>query len=134
MEPIAWKLGLTAVLLCGIVLSARARAPRSPVPGGDLRRLAVSSVCLYIVGAVAWVTHHASLAVAVYAAGVATATLAAWLSRADDSHEPPGPGELDPSDTEPPPDPDGLGFDWAAFERELAAYAERARDATGVCS
>ena len=134
MESIAWKLGLTAVLLCGIVLSAHARAPRSPVPGGDLRRLVASAVCLYIVGAVAWVTRHAALAVAVYAAGVATATLAAWLSRADDSHEPPRPGDVDPSGNEPPPDPDGLGFDWAVFERELAAYTQRARDATGVCS
>jgi hypothetical protein len=127
MESIAWKLGLTAALLAGIVISARARAPRRAMPSGDLHRLVASVVCLYVVGAVAWITHHLGLAVGVYAAGVAGAALAAWLSRAEDSQEPPRGGDDEPTDVPPGPEPDGLGFDWAAFERELAAYAERTR-------
>lgn len=130
MVSIAWKLGLTAILLTGILVSARARAPRRAMPRGDLHRLVFAAVSLYAVGALAWLTHHLALAITVYAAGIATAALAAWLSRGDDSPEPPDDSE--PFDAQPPPDPDGLRFDWEAFERDLRAYAERSRDSAGI--
>jgi len=121
----AWKLVLALALLGAIVLSARARAPRRALRGSELFRLVLSALMLYVVGALAWLTHHLALAVLVYAAGITTAALAAWLSRGDDSEEPPA--AEDPFDEEPPPGPDGLRFDWDAFERDLRDYAERSR-------
>lgn len=122
---IAWKVGLTAVLLGTIVLSARARAPRRALPRADMRRLVGSTMVLYAVGLAAWATDHPSLAITVFGAGIATAALAAWLSRGDDPRRPPD--DEAPVDEQPPPGPDGHGIDWDAFERDLAAYAERTR-------
>src|SRR5579862_3320898 len=124
----AWKLVLTILLLAGLVVSLRGRAPRHTIPGTDMRRLVFGALSLYAVGAAAWITHHEALAVAVYAAGIATAALAAWLSR---GHDPGDPPRGDERHEGPPPDPDGLGFDWSAFERELLAYTERSRARTG---
>lgn len=123
--PIAWKLVLAAALLGAIVLSARARAPQRTLPSADLRRLVAAALALYAVGALAWLTHHLALAVLVYAAGIATAALAAWLSRGEDSEEPPRDDPEEPVDQQPPPDLGGLRFDWPAFERDLRDYSER---------
>lgn len=125
----AWKLVLTIVLLVALVVSLRARAPRHMLPGPDMRRLVLASLALYAAGAAAWLTHHLALAVTVYAAGIATAALAAWLSRAHDPGDPPA--DEEPAGEPPPRDPDGLGFDWAALERDLLAYTERSRARTG---
>ena len=120
----AWKLVLAIVLGAGIFLSAYANAPRRAVPGADLRRLVVSALSLYAVGGLASLTHHPVLAGLVYAAGIIVCALAVWLSRGSDSEDPPG-GE-EPSDEQPPPEPDGLPtFDWAAFERDFRSYSER---------
>jgi hypothetical protein len=69
----------------------------------------------------------------VYVAGIAACALAAWLSRGSDSEDPPDGGDDDPTDREPPPDPDGLPqFDWAAFERQFRAYSRRPRSPAGA--
>jgi hypothetical protein len=122
---LAWKVALTTVLLGTIVLSARARAPRRALPRADMHRLVGSAIALYAVGLAAWATGHPSLAVTVFGAGIATAALAAWLSRGDDPRRPPD--DDAPVDEQPPLGPDGHDFDWEAFERDLAAYAERTR-------
>ena len=111
-----------AVVLGGaIILSASARAPRKPLARADLRWLLLGALALYGVGLVAFLKHHPALAVLLAAAGIATSTLAAWLSRGADSGGRP-PHEEEP----PPPDPDWPpSFDWARFERDLRAYAER---------
>ncbi len=126
----AWKLALGILLLGAIVVSARARAPRRSLPGPEMRWLVVSALCLYAVGALAWLTHHLALAALVYAAGITTAALAAWLSRGDDSEDPPSGAQ--PEDEQPPSGPHGLGFDWDAFERDLRDYAERSRPPAGI--
>lgn len=125
----AWKLVLAIMLLAAIVSSARARAPRRAVAGADLRRLVLAALALYAVGGLAALTHHAVLAGIVCAAGIIVSALAAWLSRGNDSEDPPGGSE--PVDEQPPPEPDGLpAFDWAAFEREFRAYSERSEPAS----
>jgi hypothetical protein len=123
---LVWKALLGVVLLGAILLSVHARAPRRGLHGGDLRRLVASALALYAVGAGAWLTHHLGLAVVVYAAGIATAALAAWLSRGGDWREPPD----DPADE--PPAPWDPGFDWEQFERDLADYVARTGDPVGV--
>ena len=125
MPVLVWKLTLTAVLLITLVASARARAPRQVFPRNDMRRLVFSALALYAAGTLAWWSGHLSLAVTVYAAGIATAALGAWLSRGHDQDEPPA--EDESFGDEPPPDPEGLRFDWEAFERDLRDYAERSR-------
>jgi len=123
---LAWKGALAVALLGAIVLSTRGRAPRRALPSGDLKRLVGSALVLYAIGAVAWLSRHLLLAVLVYAAGIAVAALAAWLSRGTDAEDPPSGGE-DPGSERPPPDPGGLRIDWAGFERDLRDYAERTR-------
>jgi len=130
----AWKLVLAVVLGVAILVSASARAPQRTVPGSELRRLVASALLLYAVGALASMRHHTALAALVYAAGISVCAFAAWLSRGrGDSEDPPG-WDDDPSDEQPPPEPDGMPrFDWPAFERELRAYAaRRERDPIGV--
>jgi hypothetical protein len=124
---LVWKAVLGVALLGVIVLSTRARAPRRGLSAPDLRRLVVSALCLYAVGGLAWLTHHVLLAVFVDAGGIATAALAAWLSRGGYPDDPPSDGDDPPLGETPPPDPDGLAFDWEAFERDLRDYAERTR-------
>jgi hypothetical protein len=120
----AWKFVLAITLAAGILVSACATAPRRSVPAADLRRLVVSALALYVVGAIAGVTHHVSLAGFVYASGIAVCALAAWLSRGTDSEDPPDSEE--PIDEPPPPEPDGLPeLDWDDFERAFRAYSER---------
>jgi hypothetical protein len=122
-----WKLALALALLAGIIFSASANAPKKPLPRADLRWLMSAALALYAVGLAALVKHHSQLAMLVFAAGIATSALAAWLSRGSDAGGGPRPDE--PADEHPPPDPDGLtGFDWDRFERELLAYTRRSRD------
>ena|SRR5437763_382832 len=125
---LAWKLVLALALAAAIFASARAKAPRRPVPRTDLRRLVLAALALYGVGAFASLTHHAVLAGLVYAAGITVCALAAWLSRASDSEDPP-PGS-GPTDETPPPESDRVPeFDWPAFERAFRAYSStRGRD------
>lgn len=126
---VAWKLVLAVVLISGILVSAYAHAPRRSVPGADLRRLVLSALTLYAVGALASLTGHPAIAALVYAAGILVCALAAYLSRGSDSEDPPDDGGDDPVDEQPPPEPDGLPtFDWAAFERDFRSYAERASE------
>jgi hypothetical protein len=129
----AWKLVLAVVLGVAILVSAYARAPQRTVPGSELRRLVLSALLLYAVGAVASVRHQTALAALVYAGGIGVCAFAAWLSRGrGDSEDPPDGDE--PSDEQPPPGPDGIPrFDWPAFERELWAYSgRREREPVGV--
>ena len=120
-----WKIALAIALGVAILVSAYAHAPRRAVPGADLRRLVLSAVALYIVGAIASLSHHPILAGLVYAAGIFVCALAVWLSRGTDPEDPPRGGE-DPSDERPPPSPDGVpGFNWHDFERAFRAYSER---------
>jgi len=120
----AWKVVLAIALAAAIFVSLYARAPRRAVPGSELRRLVISALGLYAIGGLASFTHHPMLAALVYAAGIAVCALAAWLSRGTDSEDPPD-GE-EPEDEQPPPEPDGVPrFDWAAFEQQFRAYAER---------
>ncbi|MBV9415740.1 MAG: hypothetical protein JO363_12235 [Solirubrobacterales bacterium] len=122
---------LAFVLVMGIALSAFAKAPRRPLPPGELRRLVLAALSLYAVGVCASLTHHAVLAGVVYVAGISACALAAWLSRGSDSDGPPGGDE--PIDEEPPPDPDGIpAFDWRAFEEQFRSYAERRREPAGA--
>jgi hypothetical protein len=130
---IAWKLILLFVLVAGIVLSACARAPERPLPRGELRRLVLAALTLYGVGVFASLTHHAVLAGVVYVAGISACALAAWLSRGSDSDGPPRGDE--PSDEQPPPDPDGLPrFDWHTFERDFRDYSAHRREPAGTGS
>ena len=127
---VAWKLLLAIVLVGAILLSACAKAPRRPMPRGELRRLVLAALTLYGVGVFASMTHHPLLAGIVYVAGIAACALAAWLSRGSDSEDPPRGGD-EPTDEQPPPEPDGVPhFDWQAFEREFRSYAERPRTST----
>jgi hypothetical protein len=121
---VAWKLVLAIALAAAIFVSLYARAPKRTIPGSDLRRLVVSALALYAVGALASLTHHPMVAALVYAAGIGVCALAAWLSRGSDSEDPPD--DEDPVDEQPPPEPDGLpAFDWDMFEREFRTYAGR---------
>jgi hypothetical protein len=127
----AWKLVLAIALGAAIFLSARAKAPRRPASGAELRRLVLAALLLYGVGALASMSHHPALAGIVYAGGISVCALAAWLSRGSDSEGPPG-GE-EPVDQHPPPSPDGLPeFDWARFEQDFRVYSDRERDRVGV--
>jgi hypothetical protein len=125
------KLVLAITLAGAILVSACASAPRRAVPKSDLRRLVLSAIGLYAIGGVASLTHHHALAGILYAAGIMTCALAAWLSRGTDSEDPPRGDE--PADERPPPEPDGLPeLDWAEFERAFRAYSARGRKPAGV--
>jgi uncharacterized membrane protein YfcA len=127
-----WKIALALALGGAIFVSAYAHAPRRAVPGADLRRLVLSAVALYAVGAIASLSHHPLLAGLVYAAGIFVCTLAVWLSRGTDPEDPPQDGD-EPRDERPPPSPDGLPeLDWGEFERAFRAYSERTRDPAGI--
>jgi hypothetical protein len=122
----AWKLVLAIALGAVIVLGAYGAAPRRAVPFSDLRRLVFSALGLYVVGAVASLKHHTTLAAIVYASGIGICALALWLSRGAEPGEDPPPGGDEPTDERPPPSPDGVpSFDWSAFEREFRSYSER---------
>ena len=131
MPPsVALKLALALALAAGMLVSVFAQAPRQRISGPELRRLVICALGLYAVGGIASLTHHPLLAGMVHASGIATAELAAWLSRGTDSEGPPG-GE-DPSDEQPPPMPDGdPQFDWTAFERDFRRYSDREPVGTG---
>jgi hypothetical protein len=124
----SWKLVLAIALFAAVAASAWARPPRRSVPGVELRRLVFGAVALYGVGLASSITHHAVLAVCLYAGGITVSALAAWLSRGAGSGSGPSPGE-EPADEPPPPSPDGApSFDWRTFERELAEYSRRVRE------
>jgi hypothetical protein len=121
----SWKLVLAVALGVTIFAGACGAAPRRAVPHSDLRRLVLSALGLYVVGGVATISHHTTVAALVYAAGIAVCTLALWLSRGTDSGDDPPRGGDEPSDEQPPPSPDGLPeFDWAAFEEEFRSHAQ----------
>jgi uncharacterized membrane protein YfcA len=121
----AWKLAFAIALVATIATSAFARAPRRSADPRELRRLVACALTLYAVGALATVSRHSVLAGLVYAAGVAVAALAAWLSRGRDQEDPPD-GGSEPFDEQPPPQPDGMPWwDWERFEREFSDYAQR---------
>jgi hypothetical protein len=125
----AWRLGLAIAFCVAIFMSAWARAPGQSVPGWELRRLVYCALMLYLVGALASLSHHEMLAAFVYGAGIIVSALAAWLSRGRDQEDPPDDDE--PVDEPPPPEPDGLPeVDWAAFERDFRAYARRQRESS----
>jgi uncharacterized membrane protein YfcA len=125
---VLWKLGLAAVLGAVIIASASARAPRTRLTWTDLRWLLLGALALYAVGLIALFKHLSQAAILLFAAGIAASALAAWLSRGTDHGGGPPRGD-EPVDEQPPPDPNGLpAIDWAAFEREVRAYAERSRD------
>jgi hypothetical protein len=129
----AWKLGLALALAGAILASLRARAPRRAIPRAELRRLVYAALALYLVGALAWVTNHPALAGVVYAVGIITAALAAWLSRGSDSEDPPDDDGPEPVDEHPPPGPDGVPyFDWESFERDFRSYTQRTREPAGL--
>ena len=93
MPPtVAWKLAFALVLVAAIATSALARAPRRSADPVELRRLVACALTLYAVGGLATLTHHSVLAGLVYAAGIAVAALAAWLSRGRDQEDPPDGG------------------------------------------
>lgn len=126
----AWNLVLAIALGASILLSAYARAPRQAVPAAELRRLVLCALALYAIGGLASLTRHPVLAGLVYAAGIGTCALAAWLSRGVDSGGPPR-GE-EPVDEQPPPEPDGLPeLDWASFERDFRRYTDQERTPAG---
>lgn len=127
-----WKLALAVALVAAIVVSVSARAPTKPVQRAELRWLLTAALGLYAVGLLALAEHRSEISVLVFAAGIATSALAAWLSRGSDAGGGLPPDDA-PVDEQPPPDPDGAPeFDWAQFERELFAYANRARDPVGT--
>jgi hypothetical protein len=127
---IAWKLLFAIALGLAIFMSAWARAPRYSVPAADLRRLVICALILYGVGGLATLTHHTGLAGLMYAAGIAVAALAAWLSRGRDQEDPPD-DDRQPVDEQPPPEPEGVPrLDWPKFEREFRDWADRAREPT----
>ena len=104
----SWKLVLAVALGAAIFGGAYGKAPRRAVPNSDLRKLVLSALGLYVVGGVATISHHTTIAALVYAAGIAVCTLALWLSRGTDSGDDPPRGGDDPSNEEPPPSPDGM--------------------------
>jgi hypothetical protein len=121
----AWKLILALALGATIFAGACGTAPRRAVPNSDLRRLVLSALGLYVVGGVATITRHITVAAVLYATGIAACTLALWLSRGTDSGDDPPRGGDEPSDAQPPPSPEGLPeFDWAAFEEQFRSHAQ----------
>ena len=122
---------MLAIALCGVILaSAFAHAPNRRPPDAELRRLILSSLGLYVIGGLAFLTHHPMLAGLVFAAGISISALAAWLSRGSGPQRPPD--DEEPDDAHPPSDPDGLPpFDWGAFERDLRAYLKRQGELAG---
>ena len=117
---VTWKLALAIALGVAILLSALHPAPHHAVSGAGLRRLLLCALSCYVIGGLASLTHHAGLAGPLCAAGIATCSLAAWLSRGRDSGAPPR-----AQTTLPPPDSDGPPeLDWAAFEREFREYSQ----------
>lgn len=128
----AWKLALALLLVGAIVLSACAKAPRRPLERDELRRLLLAALTLYGVGVFASITHRPALAGFAYVSGIVVCALAAWLSRGSEPDDPPD-GGGEPTDQEPPPDPDGVPvFDWGAFERQFRSYSRRQRDPAGA--
>jgi hypothetical protein len=120
-----WKLTLTAALLVAIIGSVCLRAPGRPIARFELRRLVLSALLLYGVGAVASVLHRGGLAGGLYASGIVVCSLAVWLSRGSERGDgPDGPGGSEPpTDEDPGIGPDGIPpWDWDAFERERASW------------
>jgi uncharacterized membrane protein len=125
----AWRVALAIAFCAAIFMSARARPPRQSVPGAELRRLVYCALILYLIGALASLSHHELVAGVVYGAGIMVSALAAWLSRGRDQEDPPDDDE--PVDEPPPPEPDGVPrLDWAAFERDFRSYARRQRESS----
>lgn len=126
----SWKVVLALALFGAVLASARARPPRRSTPAPDLRRLVVGSMALYGVGLVASLTHHPLLGIGLYAVGIVTSALAAWLSRGTDRQDPPRTEEL-ADEPSPPPSDGAPRFDWPSFQREFEDYARRRREPVG---
>jgi hypothetical protein len=114
------KLVLGVLLLVAIALAAWGRPPRHSPATADLRRLVTGALLLYGGGLYALLCARATVAMAAFAAGVSTATLAAWLSRGTDADDPPR--EQDG------PAPEPTGWDWERFDRERVAWQRRRRE------
>lgn len=119
-----WKLTLAATLGATVFASALIRPPRRSYSRGDLRLMVAAALGLYAVGVGASLTHHAPVAAALYALGIAISALAAWLSRGSDRREPPrreeDPEAPPPTGPEAPPE-----IDWDAWERQLGVSSGR---------
>jgi hypothetical protein len=124
-----WRIALAVTLGALILVSVCGRAPRRSAPPGELRRLVLCGLGLYVVGGLASLTHHPALGGLVYATGIATCALAAWLSRGQDSEGPPRADE--PEDGLPPDPARPPELDWNAFEREFRRYARGLREPSG---
>ena len=118
------KLALGLLLVVAIALAARGRAPSRAAAPRDVRRLVGSALLLYAVGMVALVDGHPTLSTIAFACGVGTASLAAWLSRGSGPDDPPEDGEEPPARV-PPPDRDGVTWDWERFDRERRDWDRR---------
>lgn len=122
----SWKLLLTGGLLAAIVGSVCLRAPRRSIDRLELRRLVVSALLLYGIGAVASLLHRGALAGVLYASGIIVCSVAVWLSRGTDRGDgPDGPGGTRPPTEDPGTGPEGVPpyeWDWEAFERERAGW------------
>jgi hypothetical protein len=120
-----WKLALTGGLLVAILGSVCLRAPRRSIDRFELRRLVLSALLLYSIGALASLLHRGGLAGVLYASGIVVCSVAVWLSRGSERGDgPDGPGGSEPPTNEDPPTgPDGIPpWDWEAFERERASW------------
>jgi hypothetical protein len=120
-----WKLALTGGLLVAILGSICLRAPRRSIDRFELRRLVLSALLLYAIGAVASILHRGGLAGVLYASGIVVCSVAVWLSRGYERGDgPDGPGGNEPpTDEDPPTGPDSIpAWDWEAFERERASW------------
>ena len=127
---IGWKLALSATLSVAILGSICLRAPGQPIARRELRRLVLSALLLYAVGAVASALHRGQLAGVMYACGIVVCSVAVWLSRGSERGDgPDGPGgSRPPQDEQPPPGPDGvppLEWDWDSFDRVRAGWGQR---------
>jgi hypothetical protein len=128
---VAWRIALAVVLVVAILGSACLRPPRGVPATSDLRRLVLCAIGLYGVSALASLNRHPVLAALVASAGIAVASLTAWLSRGRASEDPTD-GGFAPEDPTGPEDPtapepggDGPAVDWTAFERAFRDYAQR---------
>lgn len=126
-----WKLALTGGLLVAILGSVCLRAPRRSIERFELRRLVLSALLLYAIGAVASVLHRGGVAGLLYASGIVVCSVAVWLSRGTergDGLDGPG-GSEPPTDDHPGTGPDGLpALDWDQFDRARAGWG---RDPVG---
>ncbi len=121
--PAMLLVGIAAVALIAAILETPSPRHRArPRAGACLAALA-SALFAVCGGLVA--SGRAAQAVLTFAAGVATSALAVWLLRAPASDDNGDDGGSRRPETPPAPGPSSDGLDWEAFERDVAAYADR---------